>query len=107
MLAITLGCTYLGAALCYVASSSSAPDAGAWMRAIVSPVWLRTVGLLLMTVGLSIAVGTRPLGEGVLVWLSMAMGTCSLLVVAAPLVTRFVPVTGTLAVVVAVFGFWL
>lgn len=102
-----LGCTYLGAGLCYVASSSSAPDAGTWMQAVISPVWLRAAGLLLITVGLSIAVGTRPLGEGVLVWLSVVIAACSLLVVAAPLVDRFVTVTGLLAAIVGAFGLWL
>ncbi|MFP4229492.1 MAG: hypothetical protein ACLFTE_11790 [Salinivenus sp.] len=107
MFTTTLGCTYLGAALCYVGASSSTPAVGAAMRAAVSPVWVRAGGFLLLAVGLVIAVGTRPVAEGILVWLSMAIATCSLLVVAAPLVDRFVPVTAVLAVLIAGGGLWL
>jgi hypothetical protein len=105
--ATTLGCTYLGVALCYVASSSSASDIGEGMRASVSPGWFRAGGLLLMTVGLSVAVGTRPSSEGVLVWLSVLIAAGSLLVIAAPLVDYFVSATGTLAALIGVLGLWL
>jgi len=107
MFATTLGCTYLGTALCYVASPSSALNAGGKERTAVSPGWLRAGGLLLMTVGLSMAVGTRPASEGVLVWLSVLIAAGSLLVIAAPLIDHFVSVTSTLAALVGVLGLLL
>lgn len=77
------------------------------MRAAVSPVWLRAGGGLLLAVGFASAVGTRPVAEALLVWLSVAMAACSLLVVAAPLVDRFVPASGGVAFLVGVAGVWL
>ena len=102
-----LGCTYLGAALCYGASSSSAPNAGAEVRTALSPGWIRAGGLLLMTVGLSIAIGTRPTSEGVLVWLSALIAAGSLLAIAAPLIDHFASITGILAALVGVLGLFL
>jgi len=103
MLTTTLGITYAGATLCYAASPKAAGGA-APIRAWASPGLLRLGGLLLLGLGLGIAVAGGPLGEAVLVWLTMGMTAFSLLVVAAPLVDRFVPVTTLLAIGAAVLS---
>ena len=57
--------------------------------------------------GLALSVAGRPPGEGFLVWLSMGMFAFSLLVIAAPLVNRFVPITGALALAASLIAPWL
>ena len=103
MLATLLSCTYLGTALCYAASPSTAPTMGA----TVPERWLRAGGLALLGLGLGLAVMGGPTGEGILVWLSAAMAASSLLVIAVPLVDRFVPVTAAGAMAAAVIAPWL
>ena len=103
MLTTTLGITYVGATLCYAASPKSAGEAAPiWTWA--SPGLLRLGGLLLLGLGLGTTLTGGPPGEALLVWLSMGMASFSLLVVAAPLVDRFVPVTGALALGIAVLS---
>lgn len=104
MLAMALSVTYLGAALCYTASSKSVSGAGTPILDGTSPWRLRVGGIALLGLGL-VLFGTRgPVGEGILVWLSMGMASFSLLVVTAPLVDRFVPTTSALALVIAVLA---
>jgi len=103
MLTTALGITYVGAALCYAASPKSAGGA-APIRAWASPDLLRLGGFLLLGLGLGTALAGEPPGEAILMWLSMGMAAFSLLVVAAPLVHRFVPVTGALALGIAVLS---
>lgn len=105
MLATTLSLTYLGAALCYAAS----PKAGgaASVQAWASPGRLRLGGLLLLGLALGSAFTEWPVGEALLVWGTMGMAAFSLLVVAAPLVDRFVPTSGALALAIGVFAPWL
>jgi hypothetical protein len=107
MMATALSITYLGAALCYLASPKSVSNVGAWMREAGSPGLLRSVGIALLIAGLMLSAARGPVEEGLLVGLSMGMFAFSMLVIAAPLVDRFVPVTGALAVAVAVIAPWL
>jgi len=103
MLTTLLSCTYLGAALCYAASPSTAEP----MKENMPARWLRAAGLGLLGLGLGMAMMSGPVGEGILVWLSAAMAAASLLVIAAPLVDRFVPVTAAGALAAAVIAPWL
>lgn len=64
-------------------------------------------GAALLGVGLVLSIIRGPAGEGVLVWLSMVMFSFSLLVIAAPLVDRFVPVTSALALAVVMLAPWI
>ena len=68
---------------------------------------LIVVGTALLASGFGLCVAIGSIGEGVLVWLSMAMFAFSLLVVAAPLVDRFVPITTALAMAAAVIVPWM
>jgi len=103
MPALMIGLTYLGVALCYAASSSaSTADIADWMGEC--PGAGRLFGLLLLGLGGARAVTTYPTGEGVLVWGAAAMTAASLLVVAAPLLDRFVTVTAPLALGLVVLG---
>jgi hypothetical protein len=56
--------------------------------------------------GLGGALVARPVTDGLLVWGSMAMTAGSLVVIAAPLSDRFVPVSSALALVMVVLGLW-
>ena len=106
MPAVMIGCTYLGVALCY-AASSSAPTADngdwGWNR----PGAGRLLGLLLLGLGGGRAVMTSPIGEGLLVLAATAMAAGSVLVIAAPLLDRFVAVSGALAGGLTVLGLFL
>lgn len=106
MLTAALSVTYAGAAFCYGASPKAAGRA-TWLHDWASTDLLRLAGLLLLGLGFGIAIVVGPVGEAVLVWLTMGMAAFSLLVVAAPLVTRFVPVTVALALGIAVLAPWL
>lgn len=106
MLAIALSVTYVGAAFCYVASPKTA-DISASVPGTLPPRALRLSGIVLMGVGLVLSVTRGPVGEGILVWLSMGMFSLSLLVIAAPLVDRFVPATSALALAIAVLAPWM
>jgi len=100
MIATMIGLTYLGVALCYAASpSASEPRAG--------PAWGRFAGLVLLGLGGAWAVMMSPVGEGLLVWGATAMAAGSVLVIAAPLLDRFVAVSGTLAGGLIVLGLFL
>jgi hypothetical protein len=50
---------------------------------------------------------TSPIGEGLLVWAATAMAAGSVLVIAAPLLDRFVAVSGALAGGLTVLGLFL
>jgi hypothetical protein len=106
MLTTTLGITYVGATLCYAASPKAAGGAGLF-QAWASPGRLRLGGLLLLGLALGSALTEWPVGEALLVWGTMGMAAFSLLVVAAPLVDRFVPTSGALALTIAVLALWL
>lgn len=97
MLFIALCLTYLGAALCYASASSAPPGAAAPFEEALPEAGLRVGGGLLLAAGLAGAVLTRPTTDGILVWLSMTIGGCSLLAVAAPLYDRFVPLSAAVA----------
>lgn len=106
MPAVMIGLTYLGVALCYAASASaSAVDDGNWMGG--RPEAGRLVGLLLLGLGGARAVMTSPVGEGLLVWGATAMAAGSVLVIVAPLLNRFVAVSGMLAGSLIMLGLFL
>jgi hypothetical protein len=104
---MALGITYLGVALCYAASSSAPPGAAALLEEAVPNAGLRFGGGLLLAAGLTCAILTRPAADGVLVWVSMTIGACSLLAVAAPLLNRFVPASAAVALGAILLGFWV
>jgi hypothetical protein len=106
MLVMALGITYMGAALCYAASSSAPPGAAAPLEEALPKAGLRVGGGLLLAAGLAGAVLTRPATDGLLVWLSMTIGACSLLAVAAPLIDRFVPVSAAVALGTILLSVW-
>ncbi|PSQ97890.1 MAG: hypothetical protein BRD55_00345 [Bacteroidetes bacterium SW_9_63_38] len=106
MIITTFSLTYLGAALCYVASPASAPVATP-VHDTVPPLGLRLGGLGLLALSLAGAMVSSPVGEGLLVWGAMMMAACSVLVIAAPLLNRFVPITSILAAGRAVLGLFL
>lgn len=105
MMATALSVTYLGAVLCYVASSSARAGEVPGVDT-ASPRLLRLIGVVLLGLGLALAAASGPVAAGILVWLSMGMAAFSLVVIAAPLVDRFVPVTGALALAVALIALW-
>ena len=104
MLATALGLTYLGVVLCYLASPSAASDPAA--ATVGSALGFRVGGGGLLVLGLGGALVARPVTDGLLVWGSMAMTAGSLVVIAAPLSDRFVPVSSALALVMVVLGLW-
>lgn len=106
-MASALSITYLGAVLCYVASPKSASGASASIRDAESPGLLRVGGVVLLGLGLGLSAARGPVGEGILVWLSMGMLAFSLLVIAAPFINRFIPVSSGLALLIAVLAPWL
>lgn len=105
MLATMIGLTYLGTACCYVASPSSGPSPLGVEDVLLR--WGRSGGLLLLVLGLGTAVASHPVGEGLLVWGAIAMASCSVLVIVAPLLDRFVTASGTLALALTVLGLFL
>lgn len=111
MLAAVLSITYVGAALCYVASPKSAPDTCASIPGTLTPrvfrLTFRLSGIVLMGMGFGLSITREPVGAAVLVWLSMGMVSLALLIIAAPLVNRFVPVTSALALAIAVLALWM
>lgn len=107
MMATALGLTYLGVVLCYAASPSAACVGGGPLPDTLPRRLVRMGGWAVLGLGLSLSVAGGPVAEGVLVWLSMGMLACTLVVIAAPLVARFVPVTGAIALAVAVFAPWV
>lgn len=125
MIAVTLGLTYLGAALCYAASPKAKGTASvqAWMptgrfrarglhlgRLHLGRLrlgGLRSGGLLFLGVALGSALAEWPVGEAFLMWIVTGMVAFSLLVIASPLVDRFVPASGALALTIAVLALWL
>lgn len=107
MLTTALSLTYLGAALCYAASPKSASAVDAALPPPFSPRVLRLTGAALLGTGLALSIVRGPVGAGLLLWLSMAMAAWSLLVIAAPLVDRFVPATGALAFAIALVAPWV
>lgn len=107
MIATTISLTYLGAVLCYVASPTSASGMVPPILDETSPRVLRAGGMALLGLGLVLCVTQGPVGEGILVWLSMGMAAASLLVIAAPLVDRFVLVSTVLAFATAVLAPWV
>lgn len=120
MIAVTLGLTYLGAALCYAASPKAEGTASvqAWMptgRFRAGGLHLgrlrlgrlRSGGLLFLGVALGSALAEWPVGEAFLMWTVTGMVAFSLLVIASPLVDRFVPASGALALTIAVLALWL
>lgn len=115
MIAVTLGLTYLGAALCYAASPKAEGTASvqAWMptgrfrAGGLRLGGLRSGGLLFLGVALGSALAEWPVGEAFLMWIVTGMVAFSLLVIASPLVDRFVPASGALALTIAVLALWL
>lgn len=115
MIAVTLGLTYLGAALCYAASPKAEGTASvqAWMptgrfrAGGLRLGGLRSGGLLFLGLALGSALAEWPVGEAFLMWIVTGMVAFSLLVIASPLVDRFVPASGALALTIAVLALWL
>lgn len=92
-----LSLTYLGIVLLYAASPASASDAGRPMQRLGSSSVLRGLGVIVLLGSLGLAMLAGPVGEGILVWLSMAIASCSFVVMAGPLAGPLVPATGLLA----------
>lgn len=110
MIAVTLGLTYLGAALCYAASPKAKGTASvqAWMpTGRFRAGGLRSGGILFLGGALGSALAEWPVGEAFLMWTVTGMVAFSLLVIASPLVDRFVPASGALALTIAVLALWL
>lgn len=115
MIAVTLGLTYLGAALCYAASPKAKGTASvqAWMptgrfrAGGLRLGGLRSGGILFLGGALGSALAEWPVGEAFLMWTVTGMVAFSLLVIASPLVDRFVPASGALALTIAVLALWL
>ena len=105
MVSTSLSITYLGAVLCYVASPASA--VGRQLREAVASRWLRPSGCGLLVLSFGLGMVAFPVSTGILVWLSMSMTAFSVLVIAGPLVDRFVPITSALALVLALIGPWI
>ncbi|WP_103018892.1 hypothetical protein [Salinibacter altiplanensis] len=102
MLVAALGLTYLGVALLYAASptTGAAPMLG-------TAKWSRLGGVVALVMGLGGSTGAGSVETGILIWLSTGMASGSLLVIAGPLVDRFVPTTGFLAFGGALLGLFL
>lgn len=92
-----IGLTYLGIMLLYAASPASAADAVRPIRRLGSSGVLRGGGIIVLLGSLGLAVFGGPVGEGLLMWLSMAIASCSFVVIAGPLAGPLVPATGLLA----------
>lgn len=115
MIAVTLGLTYLGAALCYAASPKAEGTASvqAWMptgsfrAGGLRLGGLRSGGLLFLGLALGSALAEWPVGEAFLMWIVTGMVAFSLLVIASPLVDQFVPASGALALTITVLALWL
>jgi len=106
VIAATLSLTHLGIVLLYAASPSSPADALGPLRPFVSAGSLRAGGGLVLGTGLVLAVLGEPAGEGILIWCSMAMASCSFAVIAGPLARRLLSGTVLLAIVVAAGAPW-
>lgn len=106
MVAAALSLTHLGIVLLY-AGSSSAPVADEAIRTLVPVESLRGIGGGVLGAGLVLAVLIGPTGEGVLIWLSMAMASCSFVVITGPLAHRLLSVTALLALVTAAMAPWV
>jgi hypothetical protein len=104
--------TYLGAALCYAASPSAPPVALGWAggspgRSQRMSVWLRGGGWVVLGLSGWGFVSAYPLGAGLLVWLSAAMTSLSVLVIAAPLARGFVVRSSAMMLVLGGLGCWI
>ncbi len=100
---------YVGTALWYAASPAT-PAQLQPARLHPSPALLRSGGSLALALGVGSAVATAPYGTAVLVCAAGFMAAASLLVIAAPLLRRFLPLSSGLAAAVAVAAFvarWL
>lgn len=106
MLVTALSLTYLGVALCYVASSSAPSGVATSVRDIFTTTRLRLGGVLMLAAGFAVATLVRPAVDGLLVWLSMVIAACSLLAIGAPLIDRFVPVSSGVALVAVILSLW-
>jgi len=107
VLAATLGLTHLGIVCLYAAAASPPAHAVAPIRALVPTGPLRAVGGLVLGAALLLAVLGGPVGEGILIWCSTAIASCSFAVIAGPLTRRLLPATALLAVVVAAAAPWV
>ncbi len=102
MIGPALSLTYLGIVFLYAASPASASDAVRPIRWIGSRAVVRGIGLLVLAGSLGLAMLGGPVGEGLLVWLAMAIASCSFVVMAGPLAAPLVPATALLALGLAV-----
>jgi len=107
VLTATLGLTHLGIVCLYGAAASSPAHAVEPLRALVPAGPLRGVGVLALGAGLLLAVLGGPVGEGILIWCSMAIASCSFAVIAGPLTRRLLPATALLALAVAATAPWM
>jgi hypothetical protein len=107
MLLPSLSLTYLGTVFFYAASPSSPPYAVEPIRALVPAGPLRAVGGLVLGAGLVLAVLGGPVAEGLLIWLSMAIASCSFVAITAPLARRLLPATAFLALAAAAMAPWM
>jgi hypothetical protein len=106
MLLPALSLTYLGIVLLYAASPASPPRAARPIQQWGPAGSLRGGGVLVLGGGLGLAVLASSMGEGLLIWLAMAMASCSFVVIAGPLVGPLVPATGLFALGLALVGGW-
>lgn len=107
MLLSALSLTYLGTVLLYAASSASPPGAKRPFREWESAQSLRAIGSFILGGGLVVALFAGPIAEGLLIWGSMAMVSCSFVAVAGPFVGPLLPATGLLALAAALLGAWM
>jgi len=107
VLAAALGLTHLGIVCLYAAAASPPAHAVEPIRALVPAGPLRGVGALAPGAGLLLAVLGGPVGEGVLIWCSMVIASCSFAVIAGPLTHRLLPATALLALAGAATAPWM
>lgn len=107
MVVAALSLTHLGIVLLYAGSSSPPPVAGEAIGTLLPVELLRGIGGGALGAGLVLAVHGGPTGEGVLIWLSMAMASCSFVVITGPLAHRLLSVTALLALVTAAMAPWV